>query len=65
MEPERQSDWQRVRDLAFGLGLSGVEETTSLKQPTQKAHGLVFNVPVEERDILIEAEPQTYFVTPH
>ncbi|MEQ1716928.1 MAG: MmcQ/YjbR family DNA-binding protein [Hyphomicrobium sp.] len=77
MKPERQSDWKRLRDLAFGLGLPGIEETTSLKQATLKAHGklwvwwspyedaLVFKVPVEEREILIESEPGTLFVTPH
>lgn len=77
MKSDRQSDWQRVRDLAFGLGLPGIEETTTLKQPTLKALGklwvwwspyedaLVFKVPVEEREILIESEPDTFFVTPH
>ncbi len=77
MKPERQVDWQRVRDLAFALGLPGIEETTSLKQPTLKVHGklwvwwspyedaLVFKVPVEEREILIEVEPEAFFVTDH
>jgi hypothetical protein len=77
MKRERQADWSRVRDLALGLGLPGVEETTSWGQPTLKAHGKlwvwwsphedapVFKVPVEEREILINAEPDTFFVTPH
>jgi hypothetical protein len=48
-----------------------------LGQPTLKAHGklwvwwsphedaLVFKVPFEEREILVEAEPSTFFVTAH
>jgi hypothetical protein len=77
MKRERQTDWSRLRTLALGLGLPGVEETTSWGQPTLKAHGKlwvwwsphedapVFKVPIEEREILIEAEPDTFFVTPH
>jgi hypothetical protein len=63
--------------MALQLKLPGVEETTSLGQPTLKAHGKlwvwwsphedapVFKVPVEERDMLIEADPKCFFVTPH
>jgi hypothetical protein len=77
MKPDRQRDWERIRKLALELGLPGIEETASMRQPTLKAHGIllvwwsphedavVFKVPVEEREILIEAEPETYFVTPH
>ena len=77
MKPGRQSDWERLKTVALSLGLAGVEETTSLGQPTLKAHGklwvwwsphedaLVFKVPVEEREILVEAEPSTFFVTAH
>ena len=54
-----------------------MEETTSHGQPTLKAHGKlwvwwsphedapVFNVPIEEREVLVEAEPETFFFTPH
>lgn len=77
MKRERQIDWDRLKAVALDLGLPGVEETTSWGQPTLKAHGKlwvwwsphedapVFKVPIEERDILIEAEPDTFFCTPH
>jgi hypothetical protein len=77
MKPGRRKDWNRIRKLALGLGLPGVEETTSWGEPALKAHGKlwvwwspsedapVFKVPIEEREILIEAEPETFFVTPH
>ena len=63
--------------MALGLGLPGVEETTSWGQPTLKARGKlwvwwsphedapVFKVPFEERDILVEAQPSTFFITAH
>ena len=77
MKPGRQRDWDRIKRMALRLGLPGVEETTSLGQPTLKAHGKlwvwwsphedapVFKVPVEERDMLVEADPERFFVTPH
>ena len=77
MKPEPPLDWERLRALALGLGLPGVEETTSWGQPTLKAHGKlwvwwsphedapVFKVPFEEREILIEADPERFFVTDH
>jgi hypothetical protein len=77
MKRERQADWDRLRALALGLGLPGVTETTSYGQPTLKAHGKlwvwwsphedapVFKLPVEEREMLVEAQPETFFVTPH
>lgn len=77
MKPERRMDWGRLRMMALSLGLLGVEETTSWGQPTLKAHGKlwvwwsphedapVFKVPFEEREILVEAEPDTFFFTPH
>jgi hypothetical protein len=70
---ERQADWDRLRILALSLCLPGVEETTSWGQPTLKAHGKlwvwwsphedapVFKVPFEEREILVEAEPEAFF----
>jgi hypothetical protein len=70
-------DWERLKALALGLGLPGVTEGTSWGQPVLKAHGKlwvwwslhedapVFKVPIEEREVLIEAAPDTFFVTPH
>ena len=77
MRPERRIDWDRIKTMALSLGLPGVEETTSWGQPTLKAHGKlwvwwsphedapVFKVPFEEREILVEAEPGTFFFTAH
>jgi hypothetical protein len=74
---ERKADWERIRTMALRLRLPGVEETTSFRQPTLKAHGKlwvwwsphedapVFKVPFEEREMLLAAEPDTFFVTPH
>lgn len=77
MKRDRQTDWDRLKALALGLGLPNIEETTSWGQPTLKAHGKlwvwwsphedapVFKVPFEEREILVEADPDTFFFTPH
>lgn len=77
MKPERQADWNRLKALALGLGLPHVVETTSWGQPTLKAHGKlwvwwsphedapVFKVPFEEREVLVEAEPDRFYFTPH
>jgi hypothetical protein len=77
MKRERQADWDRLKALALGLGLPGVTETVSYGEPTLKAHGKlwvwwsphadapVFKLPVEEREMLVEAAPETFFVTPH
>jgi hypothetical protein len=77
MKPARRTTWQSLKALALGLGLPGVEESTSWGQPTLKAHGKlwvwwsphedapVFKVPIEEREVLVEAEPARFFVTPH
>lgn len=77
MKRERRADWGRLKALALGLNLPNVVETTSWGQPTLKAHGKlwvwwsphedapVFKVPFEEREVLIEAEPDTFFYTPH
>ena len=77
MKPERDIDWERLKSLALGLDLPGVEETTSWGQPTLKAHGKlwvwwsphedapVFKVPIEERDMMVDADPETFFVTDH
>jgi hypothetical protein len=77
MKPGRSATWARLKSLALSLGLPHVEETTSWGQPNLKAHGKlwvwwsphedapVFKVSFEERDILVEAEPDTYFFTDH
>ncbi|NJL73532.1 MAG: hypothetical protein HC888_19415 [Candidatus Competibacteraceae bacterium] len=77
MKAEHQIDWNRLKQLALGLGLPGVEETTSWGQPSLKAHGKlwvwwsphedapVFKVPFEEREIIVEAEPERFFFTNH
>jgi hypothetical protein len=77
MKPERATDWERLKALALGLGLPGVEEATTWGEPCLKAHGKlwvwwspsedapVFKVPFEEREILVEAEPERFFFTPH
>ena len=77
MKVGRQLDWERLRALALGLDLPGVEETTSWGQPTLKAHGKlwvwwsphedapVLEVSIEEREILLAAEPERFFVTDH
>lgn len=77
MKPSRRSTWESLRKLALGLDLPGVEETTSWGQPTLKAHGKlwvwwsphedapVFKVPIAQREVLVEADPARFFVTPH
>lgn len=74
---KRPATFETLRKLALSLGLPGVTETTSWGQPCLKAHGklwiwrsphedaLVFKVPFEERDMLIEVDPETFFVTDH
>jgi hypothetical protein len=77
MKTEREKGWPQLKELAFGLGLPHVCESTAWGEPCLKAHGKlwtwwspsedapVFKVPFEEREILCEAEPETFFVTPH
>jgi len=77
MKPERQIEWEKLKELALGLGLPSVEETTSWGQPALKAHGKlwvwwspsedapVFKVSFEEREIIVAAEPERFFFTPH
>jgi hypothetical protein len=77
MKPGHLMDWEQLKALALGLGLPGVTEATSWGQPCLKAHGKlwtwwspsedapVFKVPFEEREILVEADPERFFFTPH
>ena len=67
--------WEDVRRIA--LSLSGAEETTSYGQPCFKVNGrpfvntgrvdgaIVTRAPDQERNLLIAARPDAYFVTPH
>ena len=68
----------RFEDLrAMVLALPDTVETTSWDSPSFKVGGKVilywnaghdcpvFEVPVEERDFLIEADPETFFTTDH
>jgi hypothetical protein len=68
--------WDEVTALASEF--PGVEVSTSYGTPSLKARGkfltrlrseddsLVFvDVPMDERDLLIEAEPKTFHITPH
>jgi hypothetical protein len=69
--------WPKFKKLALDLGFPNVIETTSWGQPTLKAHGKlwcwwspqedapVFKVSREERELLLEMEPDVFFVTPH
>ena len=70
-------DWNAYRKLALGLKLPNVVEATSWGNPCLKAHGKlwawwspsanapIFKMPKEERDFLIEVDPDTFFTTDH
>jgi len=74
---KQRLNWEKLKALALGLDLPGVEATTSWGEPTLKAHGKlwvwwsphedapVFKVAMEDRDILLAASPDEFFVTPH
>jgi hypothetical protein len=67
--------WETVRQLA--LALPGAEEGTSYGTPAYKVGGklfarlhqddvsLVIKVDFEEREILMEADPETFYITDH
>lgn len=77
MKTEHQAHWERLKGIALSLKLPGVEETTSWGEPCMKAHkklwvwwsphedALAFKTPFEEREILCEAEPETFYFTDH
>ena len=76
IKPERQIDWERLKTIALSLGLPGVEETylpgPADTESAWQALGMsphedapIFKVPFEECEILVEAEPSTFFVTTH
>jgi hypothetical protein len=78
---ERDKDpvltWDSLRALALSLALPNVEDGVSWGQPNLKAHGKlwvwwsptedapVFKTSFEEREFLIEANPEAFFFTPH
>lgn len=69
--------WAAFKALALDLKLPHVIETTSWGQPSLKAHGKlwcwwsphcdapVFKVSFEERELLLEADPDRFFLHPH
>ncbi len=69
--------YETLKDIALSLDLPGVTEAVSWGQPCLKAHGKlwffwspsedapVFKVAFEERDMLVEAAPDTFFFTDH
>jgi hypothetical protein len=69
--------WARLRALALSLELPHVVDAMSWGQPNLKAHGKmwcwwsptedapVFKTSFEEREFLCEADPETFFFTPH
>ena len=77
MESLHRPGWSDLTSLAFGLGLPAVTLATAWGHPCLKAHGKlwvwwspgeyapVFKVSFEEREVLLEAEPSTFFVTQH
>ncbi len=72
-----RANWESLRDMALALDLPRVELTTSWGEPCLKAHGKnwvwwsphedapVFKVPFEERDVLVDVDPDTFFFTDH
>lgn len=70
-------NWEKYRELALVLELPNVVEATSWGNPCLKAHGKlwawwspsedapVFKMQKEERDFLIEVDPETFFITDH
>ncbi|MEO1038840.1 MAG: MmcQ/YjbR family DNA-binding protein [Pseudomonadota bacterium] len=73
------SGWDDLRAFALSLDLPEVEDCVSWGNPGLKAHGKlwtwwapqdyadapVFKLPAEERDFLLEAAPETFFITDH
>ena len=71
-------DREALWTLAQSMGLEGITETVSWGQPTLKAFGKIWfywnpreDAPVfkvasfDERDMLIKADPETFFTTDH
>ena len=73
---DRVDDWQDV--VAIGLRLPTVEEGISYGKPALKLNGkmlaattapdtdsFVLHVPIEEKEMLIETDPDTFWETDH
>jgi hypothetical protein len=77
MTKRRAITFEDIKKLALSLGFPSVTEAVSWGQPCLKVNGKlwffwspsenapVFKVPFEERDMLVEAGPDTFFYTPH
>jgi len=71
------ADWPALKALALGMGLPEVTETTAWGNPCLKAHGkmwcwwspyvdaAVFKADFNEREMLIDTDPETFFLHPH
>lgn len=69
--------WEDVKELAFGLDLPKVALAVSWGNENLKAHGkmwtwwspyieaAIFKCSIEEREILMEADPETFVLHPH
>lgn len=69
--------YEDVRKIALSFAFPGVTEAVSWGQPCLKVNGKlwffwspsenapVFKVPFDERDLLVETDPETFFFTPH
>lgn len=69
--------WPQLKALALSLGLPEVTEAFPWGHEVLKAHGkmwcwwsplvdgAVFRSPVDEREILLAADPDTFFLHPH
>ena len=69
------SDWDSV--MAFGLTLRGTEPSTSYGRPAVRVRGKAFlfpgrergsfavMAPIEEKELLMETEPETFWETDH
>ncbi|MEM8650678.1 MAG: MmcQ/YjbR family DNA-binding protein [Pseudomonadota bacterium] len=70
-------NWTELRELALSLGLPQVTDAVSWGNPNLKAHGkmwtwwspmidaAVFKGSIEEREFLLEADPETFVMHPH
>jgi hypothetical protein len=77
--PRKTIDFDAVRKLA--VGLADVEDGTAYGSPALKVRGkllaclavhtsaerdsLVVRLGFDQRDVLVEADPDTYYLTPH
>ena len=69
--------WDELREFAHGLGLPHVTDAVSWGNATLKAHGklwcwwspyveaALFKGTKEEREMLVEADPETFLTHPH